>query len=69
MSDTPFGKPVRVITWDGVMEGKLSGFSHEHLLVKVGDRIRMVPYEEVLAADLVVDAEATERQTKGRRPW
>ncbi len=69
MSDTPFGKPVRVITWEGVMEGKLSGFSHEHLLVKVGDRIQMVPYEEVLAADLVVGEEATERQAKGRLPW
>jgi len=35
------------------MEGKLSGFSNLHLLVTVGGRIRMVPYEEILAADLV----------------
>ena len=69
MSDTPFGKPVRVITWEGVMEGNLSGFSHQHRLVKVGDRIRMVPYEEVLAADLVVAGDAFDKKPDGRLPW
>ena len=58
MSDMPFGKPVRVVTPDGVMEGKLSGFSHGHLLVKVGTRIRMVPHEEILMADFVSEEEA-----------
>ena len=61
MGDLPFhwpraaakGKRVRVITREGVMEGKLSGFSNQHLLVTVGGRIRMVPYEEILAADLL----------------
>ena len=61
MSDMPFGKPVRVVTRDGVMEGKLSGFSHQHLLVKVGHRIQMVPYEEILAADLMSEPEMQRR--------
>ena len=65
MSDMPFGKPVRVITRDGVMDGKLSGFSHQHLLVKVGDRIQMVPYEEILVADLMAEA-AVEPETQWR---
>lgn len=58
MSEMPFGKPVQVITRNGVLEGKLSGFSHEHLLVKVGHRIQMVPYEEILAADIAGETEA-----------
>jgi hypothetical protein len=53
VGDLPFQKRVRVITREGVMEGKLSGFSNQHLLVTVGGRIRMVPYEEILAADLL----------------
>ena len=57
----PFGKPVRVITQEGVMEGKLSGFSHQHLLVRVGDRIQMVPYEEILAADMTTEPEVQRR--------
>ena len=65
MSDMPFGKPVRVVTPEGVMEGTLSGFSHGYLLVKVGDRIRMVPHEEILAADLMAEA-AIEREMHGR---
>ena len=65
----PFGKPVRVITPDGVMDGKLSGFSHQHLLVKVGDRIRMVPYEDILAADLIAAEDTFNRQAEGRLPW
>ena len=69
MSDLPFGKPVRVVTRDGVMEGKLSGFSHQHLLVKVGDRIQMVPYEEILAADLIATEDTFDRQAEGRLPW
>ncbi len=64
MSDMPFGKLVRVFTGEGVMDGKLSGFSHQHLLVKVGDRIQMVPYEVILAADLF----GSQTPASGRSP-